>query len=119
MPIVTAPNHWNPLVQVRCDGCRRPIRAAADGVAVCELHCSNVDVGRVLYAHQAGRCRAAVERAATGPGGPPDVRPLDIFFAVLAANLLLSARDLDRAQAWDFQARVQASTLPTGAGPVA
>ena len=119
MAIVTAPNDWNPLVQVRCDGCRRPIRAAADGVAVCELHCSAGDVGRVLYAHRAGRCRAAVERAAAGPAGPPDVRPLALHFAALVGNLLLTGRALDRALEREFRARVRASAPPAGAGPAA
>lgn len=99
MAIVTVPNDGDPLLEVHCDGCDRPIRAAADGVAVYELQAPGGDVGRVRHAHRVGRCRAAVERALAGPAGPPDVRLLDVHLATVVLSLGLLPQDLDLALA--------------------
>ncbi len=117
MAIVTVPNDGDPLLEVHCDGCDRLIRAAADGVAVYELHGPAGDVGRVRLAHRVGRCRAAVELAAAGPTGPPDVRPLDVHLATLVLALGLLPRDLDVALARHLLAMGWVPDPPAGGGP--
>ena len=119
MAIVIVPNNGDPLLQTHCDACDRPIRAAADGVAVYEVPGPGGDVGRVRHAHHGGPCRAAVERAAAGSGGPPDVRPLDAHLATLVLSLGLLPQDLDLALARELLAAGWVPGPPPGDGPSA
>jgi hypothetical protein len=116
MAIVTVPYEGYPAVEVHCDGCDRPIRAAADGVAVYEPAGPGGDVGRVRHAHRAGPCQLMAERAAAGPAGAAVVRPLDFHLAALVLNLGLLPQDLDGALARELLAVGWRPDPPAGSG---